>query len=319
MLNALYLLTLAQLFLQIDAGTFVQSTSALEKNSTGSVELELDDGKPLPNSLNNKYPLPSLDRDTNPNNGPSNNLPSATVQPIQIKSVHNPSHVSPLVLGIKMLNTTPKNPTKATVVFGPKQSDDDKGLRDRGDGPKFKCSLHDADERTTDAAVKKKVMSACFSGDKVNGEKSETCLNLERNHPDVEKKVQNQKLVDVTEIILPIGQDGCAIDLTSENQKIMNIRWNKKFSHRNRNEKNRYSSVRQEPDAKEEICNRGAVTGLEYFSNDVCTRRSFNTDVKMKAAAVEEVSNYCVSYVLSCATITDNSSFEFFSFFFFYY
>ena len=205
-----------------------------------------------------------------------------------------------------MLNTTPKNPTKVTVVFGPKQSDDDKGLRDRGDGPKFKCSLHDVDERTTDADVKKKHMDARFSGDKVNGEKSETCLNLERNHPDLEKKVQNQKLVDVTETILPIGQDGFAIDLTSENQKIMNIRWNKKFSHRNRNEKYQYSSVRQEPDAKEEICNRGAVTGLEYFSNDVCTRRSFNTDVKMKAAAVEEVSNYCVSYVLSCATITDN-------------
>ena len=292
------LLSLPQLFLQANAGTSsVPSTPVLDKNSTNPIELKLDNGKPTPNIPNKKYPFHSLDRDTNPNNDTGNNLPSATVQPIQIKSVHNPSRVRPLAVGIKMLGTTPKNPTKVTVVFGPKQSDDDKGLRDRGDGPKFTCSLHDADERTADAGVKKKHMGA----DKVNGEKSETCLNLERNHPDLEKKVQNQKLVDVTETILPIGQDVCAIDLTSENQKIMNIRWNKKFSHRNRNEKYQYSSVRQEPDAKEEICNRGAVTGLKYSSNDVCTRRSFNTDVKLKAAAVEEVSNYCVSYVLSCA------------------
>ena len=44
MMNAtLCLLALAPLFLQTDAGNVVQPTPVLDKNSTGSVELELDD------------------------------------------------------------------------------------------------------------------------------------------------------------------------------------------------------------------------------------------------------------------------------------
>ena len=169
MLNvALYLLTLTQLFRQTDAGTCVQSTSVLEKNSTGSVELELDDGKPLPTFPNNIYPFPSFERDTNPHNGTSTVFQPAAVQPILIKGVHDFSRTSPFAVGTNMLET-------------------------------------------------------------MSGNKSETCLNLERkrNHPEVNN--ENRKVVQESKTILQIDEDACAFDLTSKNQKILNIGLDEKF------------------------------------------------------------------------------------------
>ena len=111
MLNAtLCLLALATLFLQTDAGNVVHPTPVLDKNSTGSVELELDDGKPLPNFPNHKYPPHSLERDTNPHNGTSTDLQPAAVPPVPIKGVHHFSRTSSLAVGMNISNTTSKIP-----------------------------------------------------------------------------------------------------------------------------------------------------------------------------------------------------------------
>ena len=158
MLNVvLYLLTLAPLFLQTDAGTFAQSTSALDKNSTGSVELELDDGKPLPNFPNNKYPFPSFELATNPHNGTRTGLQPAAVHSMPIKGT------SPLVVGMNMLDTTSKIPTKTSVVSGREQSDDEEGLDHFGIGSEFKCLLDSANGRKFNADVKTGVMDAHLS------------------------------------------------------------------------------------------------------------------------------------------------------------
>ena len=285
MLNvALYLLTLAPLFLQTDAGTFVQSTSALEKNSTGSVELELDDGKPLPNFPNNKYPFPSFDRGTNPHNGTRTGLQPAAVHSMPIKGT------SPLVVGMNMLDTTSKIPTKTSVVSGREQSDDEEGLDHFGIGSEFKCLLDCADGRKFNADVKTGVMDARLSGGKVYGNKSETCLNLERNlarnHPDEVKNEENRKVVKDSKTILPIDEDACTFDLTSKNQKILNIGLDEKFLDRDVDPQ--ISSVLEHPDDKEELCYCGAVTELEYSSISACQDNSFVVTI---TAAIEEVSN----------------------------
>ena len=235
MLNvALYLLTLAPLFLQTVAGTFVQSTSALNKNSTGSVELELDDGKPLPNFPNNKYPFPSFEHATNPHNGTRTGLQPAAVQPVPIKGVHQFSRNWNGFDTTTPFDTTATLPTKVSVVSGREQSDDEEGLGHYGIGPECKCLLDCADERKFNADVKMDVMGSISSG-KVNGNKSETCLNLElecRNHLDVEKKDENQKLVNETKTILSIGEDVCTFDLTSENPKNVNFGLDEKIINR---------------------------------------------------------------------------------------
>ena len=223
MLNAsLCLLILTQLFLQTDAGTFIQSTPALDKNSTGSVELEMDDGKPLPNSTINKYPFPSSDRGTNSHNGTRTGLQPAAVQPVPIKGVHQFSG-TPLAVGMNMFDTTATLPTKVSVVSGREQSDDEEGLGHYGIGPECKCLLDCADERKFNADVKMDVMGSISSG-KVNGKKNEpTCTNLERNHPDLEKNEENRKVAEESKTILPVDEDACTFDLTSKNQKVLNI------------------------------------------------------------------------------------------------
>ena len=260
MLNvALYLLTLAPLFLQTVAGTFVQSTSALEKNSTGSVELELDDGKPLPNFPNNKYPFPSFDRGTNPHNGTRTGLQPAAVHSMPIKGT------SPLVVGMNMLDTTSKIPTKTSVVSGREQLeqlDDGKGLDHFGIGSEFKCLLDSANGRKFNADVKTGVMDAHLSGGKVNGNKSETCLNLDRNHPDVVENEENRKVVQKSKTILPIDEDACTFDLKSKNQKILNIGLDKKFLDRDVDPQ--ILSVLEHPDETEELCYCGAP---QYFQS----------------------------------------------------
>ena len=130
MLNAsLCLLTLTQLFLQTHAGTFVQSPSALDKNSNKSIDLKLDDGKPIPNNpyMYKISPFHLLDH-TNLNNGTRTCFQPAATQPIQIKGVHNPSCTSHFVLGIKMLDTTSIIRRKVSVQTGREQSDNDNAL-----------------------------------------------------------------------------------------------------------------------------------------------------------------------------------------------
>ena len=118
MLNVtLCLLTLAQLFPQTDAGTCVQFTSVLDKNSTGSVELELDDGKPLPTFPNNKYPFPSFEHATNLHNGTRTGLQPAAVHSMPIKGVRDFSRDSPLAMGTNVLETTSKIQQKVQLFL----------------------------------------------------------------------------------------------------------------------------------------------------------------------------------------------------------
>ena len=287
MLNAtLCLLALAPLFLLTDAGTFAQSTSALDKNSTGSVELELDDGKPIPNSPNIKYPFPSFDRGTNPHNGTYTDLQPANVPPVPIKGFHHFSRTSSLAVGMNMFETTSKIPTKATVVSGHEQLDHVKGLDHFGIGPEFKCSLDCVDGRKFNVDVKMDVMDAHFSGDeKVNGINTDpTCTNLERNHPDVEKNEENRKVAEESKTILPIDEDACTFDLTFKNQKNVNIGLDEKCL--DRDVDHQISSVLEHPDDKEELCYCSAVTELEYV--DACKDHSFVVAI---TAATEQVSN----------------------------
>ena len=133
MLNAsLCLLTLTQLFLQTHAGTFVQSPSVLGKNSTESIELKLDDGKPIPNNPYKISPFHLLDH-TNLNNGTRTCFQPAATQPIQIEGVHNSSCTSRsctshFVLGIKMLDMTSIIRRKVSVQTGREQSEEDNAL-----------------------------------------------------------------------------------------------------------------------------------------------------------------------------------------------
>ena len=128
MLNAsLCLLTLTQLFLQTHAGNFVQSPSALDKNSNESIEFKLDDGKPIPNNPYQISPFHLLDH-TNLNNGTRTCFQPAATQTIQIKGVHNPSCTSNFALGIQMLDMTIIIRSKVSVQTGREQLDDDNAL-----------------------------------------------------------------------------------------------------------------------------------------------------------------------------------------------
>ena len=128
MLNAsLCLLTLTQLFLQTHAGTFVQSPSALDKNSTGSIELKLDDGKPIANNPYKISPFHLLDQ-TDLNNGTRTCFQPAATQSIQTKGVRNSSCTSHFALGITMLDMTIIIRSKVSVQTGREQSDNDNAL-----------------------------------------------------------------------------------------------------------------------------------------------------------------------------------------------
>jgi hypothetical protein len=294
MLNVtLCLLTLAQLFPQTDAGTCVRSTSVLDKNSTGSVELELDDGKPLPNFPNHKYPPHSLERDTNPQNGTRTDLQPAAVQPVAIEGVHHFSRTSPSAVGMNMFETTSTIPTIASMVHvsghvSGRKFFVGKGLGHCGFGPEFKNSLNDANGRAFNADVKIDVTDARLSGEKVYGNKSETFLNLERNHPDEIKNEENRKVVQESKSILPIDEDACTFDLTSKNQKNVNIGLDEKILDRDVLD-HQISSVLvlEHPDDKEELCYCGAVTELEYSSISACQDHSFVVTI---TAATKEVS-----------------------------
>ena len=296
MMNAtLCLLALATLFLQTDAGNVVQPTPVLDKNSTGSVELELDDGKPILNIKNIKYPPPSTDRGTNPHNGARTDLQPANVPPVPIKGVHHFSRTSSLAVGMNMFDTTSKIPTKASVVSGREQLDHGKGLDHFGIGPEFKCSLDCVDGRKFNVDVKMDVMDAHFSGDeKVNGNNTDdpTCSNLERNHPDVEKNEENRKVAEESKTILSINENACTFDLTSKNQKNVNIGLDEKILdrdvHLDPTISSVLASVLEHPDDKEKLCYCGAVTELEYASIEACQDHSF---VAAITAATKEVSN----------------------------
>ena len=174
MLNAtLCLLALATLFLQTDAGNVVHPTPVLDKNSTGSVELELDDGKPIPNNPNIKYPPPSFDCCTYPHNGTRTDLQPANVPPVPIKGVHHFSRTFEHAVGMNMFDTTSKIPTKTSVVFGREQLDHGKGLDHFGIGPECKSLLGSVDGRKFNVDVKMDVMDARLSGEKVYGNKTD--------------------------------------------------------------------------------------------------------------------------------------------------
>ena len=112
------LLSLAQLFVQTYAETFVQSTPVLDKNSTGPQELKLEHGKPLPNFPKYVLPFHPFDSDTNPHRCTRTDYQSETVQLTQINDAKSLSRTSHLVLGIKMLYTTSTIPTKTTAKSG---------------------------------------------------------------------------------------------------------------------------------------------------------------------------------------------------------
>ena len=298
------LLSLAQLFVQTYAETFVQSTPVLDKNSTGPQELKLEHGKygkPFPNFPKYILPFHPFDSDTNPHRCNCANYQSETVQPTQINDAKSVSRTSHLVLGNKMLYTTYTIPSKTTAKSGREQLD--VALSPYGTGPAFERSLNDAHEfNALDADVKMEVMGARFSGEKVKGKKCfTTCSKLEvrRNHrPDVEKQ-ENQKLVDETKTILSIDEDVCTFDLTSENQKNINIELNEKFINCV-DFQFQFKKARERLDDTE-VCDRGAaVTELENSSNDVCKCYSLNDDAKMEAKVVETVSNVCVLYFIFC-------------------
>ena len=85
--------------------------------------------------------------------------------------------------------------------------------------------------------------------------------------------------------ILPIDEDACTFDLTSKNQKILNIGLDEKILDRDVLDPT-ISSVLEHPDDKEELCYCGAVTELEYV--DAFKDHSF---VAAITATTEEVSN----------------------------
>ena len=95
MKSFLFLLTLAPLFVQTYAGSSFQSTTVLDNNSTGSVELKLDDGKPM--IAKKELAFYSFDRETNSHNGARTDLQPAIVQPTQIQGDNMPSRDLPLV------------------------------------------------------------------------------------------------------------------------------------------------------------------------------------------------------------------------------
>ena len=91
------------------------------KNSTRSVELKLENDKPIPN-------IPNLDSDTDHNCCIRTNFQSKTVQLTQINGVKSPSRSSHFVLGMKKLDTTSTIPTKTIAKSGREQLDVDKAL-----------------------------------------------------------------------------------------------------------------------------------------------------------------------------------------------
>ena len=192
---------------------------------------------------------------------------------------------------MNMFDTTSKIPSIASVVSGREQLDHVKGLDHFGIGPECKSLLGSVDGRKFNVDVKMDVMDAHLSGDKkVYGNKidpTQTCSNLERNHPDVEKNEENRKVAKESKTILPIDEDACAFDLTSKNQKNVNIGLDEKCLDRDVLDR-QISSVLEHPDDKEELGYCGAVTELEYSSIDASKDHSFVATI---TAATEEVSN----------------------------
>ena len=215
-----------------------------------------------------------------------NDLQQATVKPTQIKGDNMPSRTSPLAVGMNMFDTTATLPTKASVVSGREQSDDEDGLDHFGIGQESKCLLDCADERKFNADVKMDVMDAHLSGEKVYGNINDpSCSTAERNqHPGV-KNEDYRKVVKDSKTILPIDEDNCTFDLTPKNQKILNIGLDENFIDRDVLDQ-QISSVLEHPGDKEELCYCGAVTELEYV--DACKDRSFLVAI---TATTEEVSN----------------------------
>ena len=105
----------------------------------------------------------------------------------------------------------------------------------------------------------------------------------------MEKNEENRKVAEEKKTILPIDEDACIFDLTSKNQKILNIGLDEKILDRDVLYPTISSVLELEhPDDKEELCYCSAVTELEYSSIDACKDRSF---VIATTATTAEVSN----------------------------
>ena len=116
-----------------------------DKNSTRSVELKLENDKPIPN-------IPNLDSDTDHNCCIRTNFQSKTVQLTQINGVKSPSHSSHFVLGMKKLDTTSTIPTKTIAKSGREQLDVDKALCPCGATTKLEYLFNGVNKRNASNA-----------------------------------------------------------------------------------------------------------------------------------------------------------------------
>ena len=144
--------------------TVHEKSLVADKNSTtGSVELKLDNGKPihLPNSPNKIFSFHSLDDCyTNLQNGSRTDFQPATVQPVQIKGANIPSRTSPLVSVTKMLDTTSTIPTKTIAKSGREQLDVDKALCPCGATTKLEYLFNGVNKRNASNADVDFIMEA---------------------------------------------------------------------------------------------------------------------------------------------------------------
>ena len=116
-----------------------------DKNSTRSVELKLENDKPIPN-------IPNLDSDTDHNCCIRTNFQSKTVQLTQINGVKSPSRSSHFVLGMKKLDTTSTIPTKTIAKSGREQLDVDKALCPCGATTKLEYLFNGVNKRNASNA-----------------------------------------------------------------------------------------------------------------------------------------------------------------------
>ena len=124
-----------------------------DKNSTRSVELKLENDKPIPN-------IPNLDSDTDHNCCIRTNFQSKTVQLTQINGVKSPSRSSHFVLGMKKLDTTSTIPTKTIAKSGREQLDVDKALCPCGATTKLEYLFNGVNKRNASNADVDFIMEA---------------------------------------------------------------------------------------------------------------------------------------------------------------
>ena len=186
MKSFLFLLTLAPLFVQTYAGSSFQSTTVLDNNSTGPVELKLDDGQSKPKPMIAKKALSSdsFDRDTNSHNGTRTDLQPATVEPTQSKGDNLTSRAISLVSDTQIMDATIRtkaNKDKVSFVSFDRYTNPHNGTgtdlqpatvqptQIKGDNMPFRASSLDTDLKTIYAtstiATKKALASDAFDRD----------------------------------------------------------------------------------------------------------------------------------------------------------